>query len=225
MTIDVAHTEDAEARLAALIELSGRARALADAVVLTDVPGSELTAVAAELAALTERLGALRRDAPRSFELGPGGVPRNVGNAVTGSANPHALPLVVRATPERTVRAELDFRPVHEGPPASVHGGVSAMVLDHLLGEAAAVAGFPGVTGTLTLRYRRPVPYGEPLVATAECTGSHGRKTWVEGRIALADGTPLVEASGLFVTPAEWLGRGPGAAAGSRPGQAPAGER
>ncbi|MBG0821451.1 PaaI family thioesterase [Planomonospora sp. ID91781] len=225
MTIDVTPTEDAEARLAALVELSRRARALADAVVLTDVPESEVAAVAAELAALTERLGALRRESPRSFELGPGGVPRNVGNAVTGSANPHALPLVVRVTPERTVRAELSFRPVHAGPPASVHGGVSAMILDHLLGEAVAAAGFPGVTGTLTLRYRRPVPYGEPLVATAEYTGSEGRKTWAEGRIALPDGTALAEASGLFVTPAGWLGRGAGDETGSKSGQAPVRER
>ncbi|GAA3164516.1 PaaI family thioesterase [Planomonospora alba] len=221
MTLDLASTEDAESRLAALTVLSRQVRDLIDAVVLTDVPEGELTAVTAELAALTERLGAVRRDSPRSFEFGPDGLPRNLSNAVTGAANPHALPLVVQVTPERTVRAELGFRPVHEGPPATVHGGVSAMILDQLLGQAVAAAGFPGMTGTLSLRYRRPVPYGEPLVATAEHTRSQGRKSWAEGRIALPDGTVLVEAEGLFIAPSWWSGKGPvpepeGGAGGAR---------
>ncbi|GAA3444985.1 PaaI family thioesterase [Planomonospora venezuelensis] len=208
MTIELAPAEDeedAEAKLAALSALSGQVRDLVDAVVLTDVAESEITAVTAELAALTDRLHALRRATPRSFELGPDGVPRHAGNAVTGSANPHALPLVIETTPERTVRAELSFRPTHEGPPGTVHGGVSAMILDHLLGQAVAVAGFPGMTGTLTIRYRGRVPYGEPLLATAEHTRSEGRKNWVDGRIALPGGTVLVEATGLFITPSAWI--------------------
>ncbi|MBG0828685.1 PaaI family thioesterase [Planomonospora sp. ID67723] len=205
MTMELAPAEDAEAYFAALSELSRQTRDLVDAVVLTDVPDSELVAVTAELAALTDRLRALQCASPRPFEFGPDGVPRHAGNAVTGSANPHALPLVIHTTPERTVRAELSFRPTHEGPPGSVHGGVSAMILDHLLGQAVAVAGFPGMTGTLTIRYRGRVPYGEPLVGTAEHTRSEGRKTWVDGRIALPDGTVLVEATGLFITPSAWI--------------------
>ncbi|MDP9861079.1 MULTISPECIES: PaaI family thioesterase [Streptosporangium] len=204
MTTDLASTEDADAALAALAALTQRARDLVDAVVLTDVPDSELTAVAAELAALTERLSARRRTSPQPFEIGPDGVPRHAGNAVTGSANPHALPLVARTAPDGTVRAELSFRPTHEGPPAAVHGGISAMILDHMLGHAVAMAGVAGMTATLTVRYLRRVPYGEPLVATAEYTRSEGRKSWSEGRIALPDGTPLVEATGLFITPREW---------------------
>ncbi|GIH96684.1 PaaI family thioesterase [Planobispora siamensis] len=207
MTIDVT-AEDAGARHTALSLLSQQTRDLIDAVVMTDVPQDELLAVTAELAALTERLNALRRDSTRGFDLGSDGVPRHPGNAVIGSANPLALPLAVETTPERTARAELSFRPAHEGPPDSVHGGVSAMILDHLLGHAAAVAGFPGMTASLTVHYRRPVPYGEPLVATAEYTRSEGRKNWADGRIALPDGTPLVEATGLFVTPSGWITRG-----------------
>ncbi|WP_433253723.1 PaaI family thioesterase [Streptosporangium sp. CA-135522] len=204
MTTDLAPAEDADAVLAALAVLTQQARDLVDAVVLTDVPESEIAAVTAELAVLTRRLRARHRDSPQPFELGPDGLPRHAGNAVTGSANPHALPLVVQTTPERTARAELSFRPTHEGPPASVHGGISAMILDHMLGHAVAVAGVAGMTATLTLRYLRPVPYGEPLVATAEHTRSEGRKAWAEGRIALPDGTALVEALGLFVTPRTW---------------------
>lgn len=198
-------TELAESRLAALCGLSRQTRDLMDAVAQTEVGEDELLAVTAELAALTERLSTLARTTPQPFEIGPDGTLRHLGNAVTGEANPHALPLIVEVVPEGGVRADVTFRPLHEGPPASVHGGISAMILDHLLGQAVASAGFAGMTGTLTVRYRQPVPYGKPLLATAEHTRSEGRKTWADGRISLDDGTPLVEATGLFITPTAWM--------------------
>ncbi|GII69311.1 thioesterase [Sphaerisporangium melleum] len=195
---------DGEARLAALAVLAQHARDLTDAVALTDVPERELRAVTAELAALTDRLGAARRTAPAQPDIGPDGRFRHLGNAVVGDTNPHALPLVIERRPEGGVRAGITFRPVHEGPPGLVHGGVSAMILDHLLGEAVAASGRAAMTGTLSLRYRKPIPYGTPVVGTAAVGRTEGRKTWVDGMIALPDGTPLVEATGLFITPSQW---------------------
>lgn len=207
MTIEVT---TGEPRLDTLCALAQGTRDLMDAVALTDVGEDELSAVTAELSALTARLRAAARSTPQPFEVAPDGTLRHLGNAVTGAANPHALPLVVERAPGGGVRAHLSFRPLHEGPPGSVHGGISAMILDHLLGQAVAAAGLAGMTGTLSVRYRAPVPYGTPLLATAEHTRSEGRKSWAEGRIALPDGTVLAEATGLFVTPAAWLGGGPG---------------
>ncbi|MEV0590877.1 PaaI family thioesterase [Nonomuraea cavernae] len=209
-----------ESGLAALCVLAQQTRELMDAAAVTDVGEDELMAVTAELTALTERLNAVRRATPQPFEIGPGGTVRHLGNAVTGAANPFAPPVVIEAAPEGGVRAEITFRPLHEGPPGLVHGGISAMVLDHLLGQAVAVAGFASMTGTLTIRYRAPVPYGRPLVATAEYTRAEGRKTWADGRIALSDGTPLVEATGLFIVPSAWLGRDPADPAQLTPGDA-----
>lgn len=210
MTVDLAAEEESggrgeESRLAALGALAQQVRELMDAAVLTDVDEDEITGVTAELVALTERLNAARRDTPRPPEIAPDGSFRHVSNAVAGTCNPHALPLEPRLTPEGGVRADLAFRPLHEGPPGFVHGGVSAMILDQMLGSAAAVAGRAGMTGTLTIRYRRPTPYGRPLVASAEVSRTEGRKTWVDGRIATPDGDVLVEATGLFITPAVWL--------------------
>ncbi|WP_214413073.1 PaaI family thioesterase [Sphaerisporangium fuscum] len=199
-----------EARLGALAVLAQQVRDLADAVVLTDVPEDELRAVTAELVALTERLEASSRSGPLPHEYGPDGRFRHLGNAVIGECNPHALPLVIDRADDGGSTAEVTFRPVHEGPPASVHGGVSAMILDHMLGDAVAAAGRPGMTATLSIKYRRPVPYGEPLAASAAVSRVEGRKTWVDGAIASPDGTVLVEATGLFITPSAWLeGNGP----------------
>lgn len=194
-----------ESRLAALCALAQQTRELMDAVALTDVGEDDLTAANAALTAVNERLRSVLRQTPQPFEIAPDGTLRHLGNAVTGGANPHALPLLIEVR-DGGVRAEVVFRPLHEGPPGAVHGGISAMILDHLLGQAVAAAGSAGMTGTLTVRYRRPVPYGTPLVATAEYTRTEGRKTWAEGRISLLDGESLVEATGLFITPSAWIG-------------------
>ncbi|MBB5133273.1 acyl-coenzyme A thioesterase PaaI-like protein [Thermocatellispora tengchongensis] len=209
MTFDLAFTEDADAesRLEALAALTRQTRELMDAVALTAAPEGELAEIAGELAVLTERLRAVSRQSTHPFHIGSDGTLRHVGNAVIGSGNPFALPLVIEPDPstgEGGVRADVTFRPIHEGPPGSVHGGVSALIMDHLLGHAAALAGRGGFTGTLTLRYVRRVPYGEPLAATAAVARTEGRKTWVEGRIADQAGTVLVEATGLFITPTQW---------------------
>ncbi|MDH2425234.1 PaaI family thioesterase [Sphaerisporangium sp. TRM90804] len=207
MTLHLAPLEgaDDEARFGSLAVLTQRVRDLVDAVVLTDVAEEELAEAGAELAALTERLSARRRATPLPHEFLPDGRHRHLGNAVTGGCNPHALPLVIDRPADGGSRAEITFRPTHEGPPGSVHGGVTAMIMDHLLGDAAAAAGNGGVTGTLTLRYLRPVPYGTPVVAAAKVARTEGRKAWVEGTIsAPADGRVLVEATGLFITPTRW---------------------
>jgi acyl-coenzyme A thioesterase PaaI-like protein len=207
MTLDLATLQDSsdgERRLAALAVLAQQARELVDAVVLTDVDEDEIVAVTSGLVALTERLNAVRRSAPLPHEIGPDGTHRHLANAVSGACNPNALPLEPEMLPGGGVRAEVEFRPSHEGPPQTVHGGMSAMILDHLLGNAAAASGRAGVTGTLTLRYRRRVPYGQPLMSTAEVSRVEGRKTWAEGRISAPDGTVLVEATGLFITPSTW---------------------
>lgn len=195
MSIDVT----SEATHAALLALAAQTRELMDAVLATGADDDELAAVTAELRALTARLDAARRP-PVEF-----GEPRwLLGNAAIGAANPFAPPVEVEYPPGGGVRAEQVFRPLHEGPPGLVHGGVSAMVLDHLLGTAVGVAGRVGLTASLTMSYRAPVPLGVLVVATAEYTRSEGRKSWAEGRIALPDGTVLVEATGLFITPG-WL--------------------
>ncbi len=46
----------------------------------------------------------------------------------------------------------------YEGPPTCVHGGVIAELFDELLGISNILAGPGAMTGTLTIRYRRPTP-------------------------------------------------------------------
>ena len=69
----------------------------------------------------------------------------------------------------------------YEGPPGWVHGGICALVLDHILGEAASDGlTQPKFTGTITLRYLRGTPLG-PLRAEAFIERIEGVKTFARG--------------------------------------------
>jgi hypothetical protein len=88
----------------------------------------------------------------------------------------------------------------YEGPPMWGHGGVSAMLIDQLLGHAAAASGHPGVTTDLSVRYRRPVPLDVPLRIWGRVTATQGRRISVTGGITTAaePDVPLVVAEGRF---------------------------
>ena len=94
-----------------------------------------------------------------------------------------------------------DFRlgAAYEGPPGHVHGGVAALILDHVLGAAASSPQQPMLTGTITMRYRRLTPLGD-LHVEARIVRTEGIKTFAEGHLADAEGV-TVEAEGVFIRP------------------------
>jgi acyl-coenzyme A thioesterase PaaI-like protein len=183
--------------------LTRATRALVEAQLLTEVDHEEVEEVTAELERLTQRLRKSTRAGALGVELGPG--EREVrahGNIVSGLRNPVAVLDVERRTvdEDRRVTHELHLGALYEGPPGLVHGGVSALVLDQVLGEAAAVGGSPGMTGRLTVHYRRPTPLGD-LTVSARLESNEGRKAIVKGELRDADGQVTVEAEGLFILP------------------------
>ncbi|MDT4891892.1 MAG: hypothetical protein QOE97_927 [Pseudonocardiales bacterium] len=119
-------------------------------------------------------------------------------NPVTGPENAVAPPVHLVSQPDDSVRGDVTLGLVYQGPPGYVHGGVSALLLDHVLGVANHVAGESGMTAQLTLRYRRPTPLFEPLEITARQVAVDGRKIRTVGTIS-ARGEECVVAEGLFV--------------------------
>lgn len=176
-------------------------RDLVDAGIRTLVDEEEVRAVQAEVEALTARLRATQLDGPYGVRFGASGRGRPWGNSVVGLRNAIAPPLVVEHHPDGDGRVWSDFHlgAAYEGPPSLVHGGVSALLLDQLLGEAAGAGGKPGMTATLTLTYRRPTPLGD-LRAEAWIERAEDHKTWARGHLLGPDGV-TVEAEGLFVLP------------------------
>lgn len=124
-------------------------------------------------------------------------------NPVNGRQNALAPGLTVRGLPDGSVSADVSLDILYEGPPSFVHGGVSALLLDHLFGAANYWAGTVGPTAELTLRYKRPVPLETPLTLTAKQRSQDGRKLWTTGAIE-ANGKVCVEAEGLFIAKPEF---------------------
>ncbi|WP_100499943.1 PaaI family thioesterase [Geodermatophilus chilensis] len=190
--------------MAAVTELGTALRELVDASVLTTVPADQLRAAAADARAVTARLAAAQRPATQLPVLDDPLVFRRVYNPVSGVGSALAPPVRIRPV-DGGVVGEALLGPAYEGPPGYVHGGMSSLLMDQLLGSAAIAAGLWGMTVRLEVDYRQPVPLSTPLTMQAQVTEAAGRKCVVTGTIATAaapDRT-LVEARGVFVMPRE----------------------
>ncbi len=116
-----------------------------------------------------------------------------------GSENPDGLHLEVRYEQDRVV-VDVAFDKRHEGGPGLVHGGMSAAVLDDLIGFVMIAHRQPGVTANLSVNYLRPIPVGMHLRAEAWMTRVDGRKMFAEAVAFDDQGTNYLEATALFLS-------------------------
>ena len=180
--------------------LADAVRELVDATIRTTVDDETIRRTQADVEALVDRLRTRQLDGPAGVRFNSEARAWNWGNAVVGARNAIAPPLELVRDPDGLMHADVVLGAAYEGPPGLVHGGVSALLLDHLMGETAS-AGHSRVTftGTLTMRYRRATPLG-PLRLEGRIDREDGRKVYVVAHIADADG-PTVEAEGVFIVP------------------------
>jgi len=187
------------ARREAIDRLGAAVRSLVEHGATTEVPTDRLLDAAERIEAVAEELGtALRRreQVPSADDLMAG---IRMFNPVTGTGNGIAPPLRIDLV-DGIVVGSCTLGLVYEGPPMYAHGGVTALLLDQMLGYATSAAGHPGLTVDLVTRYRRPVPLQTPLRLRAAVVGVEGRIVTAHGAIATeaeADET-LVEATGTF---------------------------
>ncbi|MFG1934012.1 PaaI family thioesterase [Mycobacterium sp. NPDC048908] len=183
-------------------ELAASVRRLIEATIRTEVDQTTVAAVKDKVDWATAQLsGALM---PGSFgvQCSPDGQSIAWGNVVVGLRNPVAPPLTIRHDADGVVSTEFTLGAAYEGPPGQVHGGICALILDHVLGATAHLPGKPAYTGTLTLRYLRGTPLGQPLRAQAHVDRVDGAKIFAVGHIADENGV-TVQAEGVFIHPKE----------------------
>ena len=153
--------DNLERQREAIAALGHELRLLVDATVRAAASPETLNLLADGVRALTGQLTGRRRqpaDVPEVDEF-PGGV--RMYSPVTGAGSPIAPPM--RVTPvDGGVMGRCLLGIAHEGPPGYGHGGVSAMLLDELMGWACAAVGKPGMTISLRMRYRGPVLWSPP---------------------------------------------------------------
>lgn len=191
------------ARLRATYEpLAESVRALVDATIRTEADAATVAEAKRQIDAVVARLRRTQIEGAFGVRVAASGESLGWGNAVIGIRNPLAPPVLTTRDESGRVSAEFELGAAYEGPPGHVHGGVSALILDHLLGEAASPDGKPRFTGNITVRYLRPTRLGR-LHVEAIRTRVDGVKTYCAGHIADAAGA-TVEAEGVFITP-RWL--------------------
>lgn len=115
-----------------------------------------------------------------------------------GRSNPLSPPIVVRAEGDHAL-GEARFGSAYEGPPGCVHGGYVAAAFDEVLGYAQSLTGQPGMTGTLTVKYRQPTPLHTPLSFDCWVERVSGRKIFARGTLH-AGARLCAEADGIFVS-------------------------
>lgn len=177
-------------------------REVIERLTTSDAPEPELRAAADGLERYAERLATHPR---RNLPLGYG-ESANAGDVAAffdyspmiGLSNPLAPPIVLQVE-GTTVRGHVRFGAAYEGPPGHVHGGFVAAAFDEVLGFVQSTTGQPGMTGTLTIRYRRPTPLDTDLRFEATVQRVEGRKIFAEGRLYAGD-VLTAEADGIFIS-------------------------
>ena len=95
-------------------------------------------------------------------------------------------------------RATLDAK--YQGWRGVVHGGIAMALIDEAMAHAAGFAGHRGVTASVNVRFRKPVPVGEPILVRGHVTWHRRNVLGVEAQVLNEAGTVLVQGEGSFVS-------------------------
>lgn len=102
---------------------------------------------------------------------------------------------------DNTVIAKFQFRPEHQSYPGRTHGGMISALLDELIGRAIWIKDPEcwGVTMTLNVKFRKPVPYGTQLLGTGRIDSESSRTFSGSGEIKDSEGNILAEATAVYM--------------------------
>lgn len=158
----------------------------------------ELGDIADRLAEVADLLEPRVPSPERRLEVMWTGAGTRRANPVGGPENPIAPPVQFFGCDDGSVMGEVTLGPVYQGPPGCVHGGISALIIDHLMGFANHWGGRMGMTAHYEIDYRSPTPLLQPLTFRAWVAEVDGRKTWTHATIHAGDRL-CVQARGLFL--------------------------
>jgi acyl-coenzyme A thioesterase PaaI-like protein len=185
------------------LRLAAAARDLVDTVLAAhDIDGPILDAAATDIARIVDELRAAaraRHGLPAELAADTGHNDYLPRSPVVGVASPIAPPLKWEVR-DGAVHAHGIFPTACEGPPGYVHGGWIALAFDEVLGIANVAAGHSGMTGRLTVRYRRPTPLRREVRFESAVAHVEGRRITTKATLTV-DGGLTAECEGLFVQP------------------------
>jgi len=173
-------------------------RRLREAVAGIGHSGVEIADVADRLAEVADLLEPRVPAQEKRLEHMWKGTGNRRSNPVAGPENPLAPPVRFSGRDDGSVIGEVTLGVAYQGPPGCVHGGVSALIIDHMMGLANHWSDRFGMTAHYEIDYRSPTPLLQPLTFRAWVDEVDGRKTWTNATIHAGDRL-CVEARGLFL--------------------------
>jgi len=189
-------------RRVALFRVADAIRDVLHRMVQTSAPIEVIEAAAAEVEAAAKRFsGHTNKSMYEGFaEAANAGEPFGLfdHSPMLGQANPLAPPIRLWLEGDR-ILGTATFGAAYEGPPGCVHGGYVAAAFDEVLGATQSLSGSPGMTGRLTVHYRKPTPLETELRFEGWIESVAGRKILTKGELRAGD-VLCAEAEGLFIS-------------------------
>jgi uncharacterized protein (TIGR00369 family) len=117
-----------------------------------------------------------------------------------GHDNPQGMRLKF-SLDEGTRQAVCHFKLTRKytGPPGYAHGGVIATILDEAMGKVNKFRNVLALTGSMEIKYLKPVPLGQPLTVTSSEQSVDGRRHINMAEISNAKGEVLARSTGTFI--------------------------
>ncbi len=120
-----------------------------------------------------------------------------------GLENPKGLKLSFYTAEDQRVIARFVPGEEYQGYPGVLHGGIICALLDETIGRTLVHQDIWAMTVELKVRFRRPVPLGQPITVIGELVSLRSRIMEGKGEIRLADGTVAATAEATYVRLAE----------------------
>ena len=127
---------------------------------------------------------------------------RNSKNCIVcGMENPFGLKAPFYVLDDDSVASEFSFLKEHQSYPDRTHGGMISTLLDELMGRALWINEPEtfGVTTTMSITYRKPVPYGVKLKARGYITFNSRMGFSARGEIYDLNDNLLAEGSARYL--------------------------
>jgi uncharacterized protein (TIGR00369 family) len=128
-------------------------------------------------------------------------VPFDDGNCFAcGPDNPIGMHVHFDRDGDGGVSARVTLASHYQGWRGIAHGGIVMALLDEAMAHAAGFAGHRGVTATVDVRFRKPVPLEQPIEARGRVVWHRRNVLGVEASVLDAAGSVLAHAEGRFVS-------------------------
>ena len=119
---------------------------------------------------------------------------------ICGMENPLGLHAPFYELEDNSLASVFTFKPEHQSYPDRTHGGMVATLLDELMGRTLWIKEpeMFGVTTSMSIKYRKPTPYGVKLKARAYMTFNSARGFSAVGEVFDMDNNLLVQGEAKY---------------------------